>query len=190
MVGWDMGGSRLQYIKKYTVRDPGVGVTTLETLWHTKTYKGFHISYVIYWIYVYIHTEKIYHIYILEYIIGEMEKQHHQGLKVSLLHSLHVSRYSLGTRSSTTQVCYIKIWRHSFCLHSKFYAITAYCRHLIQYTCITCSIWIYFLETQVSIHLKWTPCLCKRPEILTVHVLRTMSPFLELALTLPNTGPT
>ena len=35
--------------------------------------------------YMYTYTQrKIYHVYILEYILGDMEKQHHQGLKVSL----------------------------------------------------------------------------------------------------------
>ena len=63
---------------------------------------------VIYWTYIHTHR-KIYHVYILEYIVGDMEKQYHQGLKVSLLHSLHVARYTLVTRSSTAQVCYIKI---------------------------------------------------------------------------------
>ena len=57
-----------------------------------------------------IHTQREkYHVYILEYILGDMEKQHHKSLKVSLLHSLHVAKYTVATRTSTTQVCYIKI---------------------------------------------------------------------------------
>ena len=41
-----------------------------------------------------IHTHRERYMYILEYILGDMEKQHHHGLKVSLLHSLHVARYT------------------------------------------------------------------------------------------------
>ena len=60
--------------------------------------------------YMYTYTQrKISDVYILEYILGDMEKQHHQGLKVSLLHSLHVAWYILATSSSTAQMCYIKI---------------------------------------------------------------------------------
>ena len=65
---------------------------------------------VLYTGYMYTYTQrKIYHVYILEYILGDIKKQHHQGLKVSLLHILHDARYTLATRSSTAQVCYIKI---------------------------------------------------------------------------------
>ena len=115
---WGVG--RLQYIKEYTVGDPIGRVTTLKTLWHIKHTKDF-ISNVLHIGYMYACTHrKIYHVYILEHILGDMEKQHHQGLKVSLLHSLHASRYTVATRSSTTQVCYIKIWRCCTSLHSKF----------------------------------------------------------------------
>ena len=69
---------------------------------HTKDFI-FNVLYIRY-MYTYTHR-KIYYVYILEYIIGDMEKQHHQGLEVSLLHSLHVARYTLVTRNSTAQVC-------------------------------------------------------------------------------------
>ena len=58
---------------------------------------------------MYTYTQRrIYHVYILVYILGDVEKQCHQGMKVGVLHSLHVARYTLATRSSTAQVWYIK----------------------------------------------------------------------------------
>ena len=93
-----------------------------DILKHTEEFI-FNVLYIGY-MYTYTH-KKIYHVYILEYIIGDMEKQYHQGLKVSLLHSLHVARHTLATMSSTTQVCYIKILRHCTSLHSKFFGSTA-----------------------------------------------------------------
>ena len=62
-----------------------------DILKHTKDFI-FNVLYIGY-MYTYTHR-KIYHMYILEYNLGDMEKQHHQGLKLSLLHSLHVARYT------------------------------------------------------------------------------------------------
>ena len=77
-----------------------------DILKHTKDFI-FNVLYIGY-VYTYTHR-KIYHVYILEYILGNVEKQDLQGLKVGLLHSLHVARYTPTTRSSTTRVCYVKI---------------------------------------------------------------------------------
>ena len=117
MADWDLGIGRLWYIKEYTVGDPTGGVTTLETLWHTKIYKGLYIECVIYLIYVYTHREK----YIMSiywniiYVIWRSCIT--KVWRENLLHSLHVARYTLATRSSTAQVCYIKKWWRYRCCH-------------------------------------------------------------------------
>ena len=121
MVGWDLGGRQVTIQKGVPCgRPPLVGLPLGKHYDIFKHKKDFILN-VLYMGYMYTCTDrKINHVYLLEYILGDMEKQHCQGLKVSLLHSLHVAKYILSTRSSTIQVYHIEIWKCCTSLCSRF----------------------------------------------------------------------